>query len=726
MPASSRAHLLLPSPQGLLHYDLLEDTAFLGAGGKRGLIATPMPFQAAKLVLSDDGGGFVVRALPGEAPPDVNGVESEGARVRDGDRIRLGDQVALFRTNGVLPPPPLATAPPLSAESADAAAPAAARSTAPRSRKAPARPAVPSGARSGARVLGVLAAMLFLFAVYQAVQFLQTPPAPVPAAVTAAMTTPVTVSLPREEQAAEDDLARIEQQDRDHASEENLPAIVALYTGLARSAPGTPAGQRAAAHVSEAWPRLADFQWKSVSLDTDGAVRAGKYRRAVDGLQQFDARFGGTEKGALGRARLEAVRASARASLDGLRQRIAPLMATDPSRAYRILTMSGLELPPDLEAELGALMSRVRDLWGTPPPPKEEGAPPPKEGPPGPDAGGRPTPGNPPGKPTPGFRPPPTLPGEEPAAPTPGTDADAAARTVWEKARTDLLAKHWADAKKGYGTLLKEWKDTSLVSSHLDRVRAGRQAADFGLRGAAALLTGNATVKNERLEVEYTFEEDKALPPDFAIDQPFPGDEVASAEARSGMAILSGSTSMLLKVVFDPLDVSCEMDAVADEPRDFGLVAFQEGHDYRACAMHVGNTQFRLKKGSAATVLSGHVLWMFGDGVWRDADPGERGFIRLAVKNGNGLKPEENVTVRLELKSGQAAGEIHAKGENVELKGALKGDDGKGMGPLRVGAFAYKGRVGIRRLAISGKVDAAWATKQLDALLDLETGPDGK
>ena len=31
------------------------------------------------------------------------------------------------------------------------------------------------------------------------------------------------------------------------------------------------------------------------------------------------------------------------------------------------------------------------------------------------------------------------------------------------------------------------------------------------------------------------------------------------------MAVLSGSTSLMLKVVFDPTDVVWEMDAVADE-----------------------------------------------------------------------------------------------------------------------------------------------------------------
>jgi len=705
MPASSRAHLLLPSSQGLVHYDLLEETAFLGKGRKGGLVARPAPFPEAKVVLADDGAGYVIRALPGEPPPDVNGAPGEGARVRDGDRLRLGDQVALFRTSQAFVPPPVATVP--------APATATAASTAPRPRRAPVRPSPSSGARQGARVLTVLAGVLFVFSAYQAVRLLQTPRAAAPAPVTSTMTQPVEIVLPREEQAAEDELALVEKFALEHPAEEHLPEVVARYVGVARSRVGTAAGQRAAAHVSEAWPHLADYAWKGTSLETDAAAQSGKYRRAVVALASFDAKFAGTEKGALARARLESVRAAARSALEGLRQKVAPLVATDPTRAYRILTTSGLELPADLEAELAGLMARVRDSWGTPPAPGE--------GPAGRDApGGRTGPGT-------GFKPPPTPPGEGPApAPTPGGDREVTARGVWEKARTDLLAKRWTEARKGYGQLLKEWKDTLLVSGRLDRVRAGRQAADFGLRGAAALLAEEATWKDGRLEVEYQFEDDKSFATDFQIEQPFPGEETASAEVRSGMAILSGATSMLLKVVFDPSDVTWEIDAVADEPRDFGLIGFQDGHDYRACAMHVGNTQFRLKKGSAATVLSGHVLWLFGDGVWKDADPGERGFVRIAVKNGNGLKPEESVRVRCEIKGGQISGEIHAKTENVDLKGALKGDDGKGIGPLRVGAFAYKGRVGIRRLWISGKVDPAWSTRQLDALLDLETGPDGK
>ena len=136
------------------------------------------------------------------------------------------------------------------------------------------------------------------------------------------------------------------------------------------------------------------------------------------------------------------------------------------------------------------------------------------------------------------------------------------------------------------------------MRAHPERVRAGRQAADFGVRGPAALLREEATWKDGRLECEWQFDDDKAFLADFVVEQPMAGDEPVEAEVRSGMAILSGNTSMMLKVVFDPSDVTWEADCVADDHRDYGLIGLQESKDYRAFAMEVWNTQFRLKKGS--------------------------------------------------------------------------------------------------------------------------------
>jgi hypothetical protein len=291
------------------------------------------------------------------------------------------------------------------------------------------------------------------------------------------------------------------------------------------------------------------------------------------------------------------------------------------------------------------------------------------------------------------------------------------------QAKADLDAKRWTEARKEFGELLRSYGGTAVVTAGKERIRAGRRAADYALRGPAALLHAEATWKNGRLEAEWSFDDPRALE-DFTTEQPFAGDEPLSGEVRAGMAILSGSTAILLKVVFDPTDVMVEAECTADEHRDYGLIALQDGNEYRAAAMNVGNTQFRLKKGSAAKVLPGHVLWLYGDGVWRDADPGTRGFVRIGVKNSNGLRGGERATVKFELHQDKVSGEIHGKNDTTDLSGKLVGDDGKGIGPVRVGAFAYTGRVGVDRLKIVGKPDALWLSKQLDALLAAASGPD--
>jgi len=44
-----------------------------------------------------------------------------------------------------------------------------------------------------------------------------------------------------------------------------------------------------------------------------------------------------------------------------------------------------------------------------------------------------------------------------------------------------------------------------------------------------------------------------------------------------------------------------------------------------------------------------------GEGVWKDADPGERGFVRIAERGNNKLAAGERIRVSLELKAGHAA-----------------------------------------------------------------------
>ena len=97
MSPRRRAHLLLPSPLGVVEYDILEDTAYVGPGERGGLTANPLPFMKAVAVLTASEGGYVLRALPGEATPMVNGAEGEGRRLADGDKIAFGSEQTVYR-----------------------------------------------------------------------------------------------------------------------------------------------------------------------------------------------------------------------------------------------------------------------------------------------------------------------------------------------------------------------------------------------------------------------------------------------------------------------------------------------------------------------------------------------------------------------------------------------------------------------------------------------------
>ena len=111
------------------------------------------------------------------------------------------------------------------------------------------------------------------------------------------------------------------------------------------------------------------------------------------------------------------------------------------------------------------------------------------------------------------------------------------------------------------------------------------------------------------------------------------------------------------------------------------------------------------------------------DGAWSATDPGELGFIKLAQETRPALVPSKKVRLSLSIRSGNAAGEVRSGNDAASLAGAIRGDDGKGIGALRVGAHVFTSVVGIERLKIDGKVDMAWFERRIAELGALDTGP---
>jgi hypothetical protein len=67
-----------------------------------------------------------------------------------------------------------------------------------------------------------------------------------------------------------------------------------------------------------------------------------------------------------------------------------------------------------------------------------------------------------------------------------------------------------------------------------------------------------------------------------------------SALSKDWARFSAGVCGAKMHIVYDP-DATWEAECFSDEPRDYGVIAFQDGPGYRALGWEVGNTQLRYK-----------------------------------------------------------------------------------------------------------------------------------
>lgn len=715
------AHLLLPSGAlGVRAYDVLEEAVFLGPG-KHGVAAAPMPFPQASVALTFDGTTFVARALPGAPALLVNGAPGEGARLSDGDRLGVAGESVLVRLEPGRAAAPPATAPAEAAERRSAGPRRVVTTTA--------------GWNHLTWVVGLLGLGLL---VWTALHAIEDAGALNEAARARARALPEPVAPPTGD---EERVAReyLQAEAYERSQPDNPEAAVKVWREfLARFGPKEgqrPSGEALAAAarleaLHEVWARQV---FERLAAEARRQALNGRFATSLEALRAFEARFGATSTAAEVAPLREELTRGARAAFEALRAKVEPLIGSAPRQAHGALIGSGLELPPDIGAELAALLERavegIRRRGNAPPEPPAAPAPappspvppspaPPSPVPPGPEAPApeRPAP-EPPAAPQPfGQRPRrDDEPGGQAAAP------DAAARGAWTAARAHLLAGRHAEARAGYEAVLRDHARDPLVTSHRSRLVAGLRAARAHLEGPRALLSVPAEGKGLSLEVSYLFEDPTRWADDFDIAKPFSTDLPTDGAPDRGEMLLKGGTGLLHVLVFGK-DVRVEAQVTAVVARDFGLLAVEESDHFRAVLLDLANTRFQLKKGDAARVQPGHVLWFIGEGVWSAADPGEHGFIKIAERPTSKLENGDGGRLELVRRGERLEGGFHGRTDGVFLEGTVKGDDGKGMGAARVGAFVNGGELRLKSLTISGTVDAPWWAQRLK---DLEQGDPG-
>ncbi len=695
MPPRPHAHLMLPSPLGLLEYDVLEDAVFLGPGRRGGLRANPTPFRGAQVALTRKEDGYLARPLPGESAPDINGEAIEEKALVDGDRIRIGDQVALFRTERG-PVKAAAALPALD----DAPPPPPRRAT-----QAPARnPAV--------AVITFTALAILLAATYRAVNHLKA----IQSARVSDSRLPE-LEKPREAvpgRALKELMLLNQQVLRTPERHEQLIGQFEAFQRRHRDTPGAheeiaSAGERIR-ELMEAWSAKERtlLDKKIASLEA-----AQQFARALKEIRDFEERFSATEAAEGLDARRRTVRANAQKALDQLIAKVEPLITPQPREAHRLLIGVSHEYPADMAAGVIALLERCvarmvamgeQQRRRTPQKPPEKGR------------------GDPALPPFPGPDDPPP---EQPVPPTPNEDAtrDAQCRDAWAAARKDLLEARYPEALQGYTMLIQQYGNTAYYRAHKSKITAGRHAAKVGALGPEGLVGVPVEKKKRgRIELEYHFNDQNVYEQDFTVEQPFSSEMPVQARWKRGTVIMEKATGLLHRLVFLP-DVTLEATVTVQQPHDFGALCVQESDDFRAILFNVANTLFKLKKGANKKANDGHVLWYIGQGVWAAADKDAHGFIKIAERGTVKLKSGDRIKIELTRSKDSAQGSFQGKTDGVNLEGKVKGDDGSTMGSGRVGLFTNSGIITVESVRISGVVDMEWFRKELSFLVAADPGP---
>lgn len=703
------AQLLLPSASlGLRAYDVLEETVFVGPG-KQGLVASALPFPKAAAVLAWQGDHFTVRALPGEPEPLVDGQPAAARTAGHESRVALGGEVLQVRleqvpaarsgagraTAGSAPARPAGTPPP---------SPAPQR-RAPGTRPPPRRVLAPhAGWNHLTWIFTTLGLLLLLVTALGAVDSLDTLrdaervrnlrlPEPTPPAA-------------GDQERITRELMGAEVFERERP--DDIDGAIARWRELLRKFPGE-AGQpprpeilAAAARLEALHERAAVRGMDDLRSTLDSQRRAKRFGSALEAVRAYEQRFGDTAPAAALPGLKDELQKDAATELEILKQKVRPLLASAPRQAHSLLVGGGLELPPDLAGEVAALAEQALEGMrrrGAEPLPREQPA----------------APASPATAPA--------APGAPPAPAAPGVPGpEEAARTLWRTAHGHLQAGRGVEALAAYEELLAKHSRLALVDEGRRRVLAGRLAARAMARGPAGLLAGAAQVRRGRLECDYAFSDPKVVEQDFTIEKPFASDLPLDAVPVEGDVVLRGTTGVFHLPVYTS-DVHVEAEATAVVAKDLGLLAVADEDRFRALLLDLANTRFRLKKGDAATVQAGHVLWFMGEGVWKDADPGEHGFIKIAERGSSTLKPGERVKLTFTRKGDRLEGGLESKSDGVALEGRVRGDDGGGMGSARVGVFVHGGELRLRTLRISGIVDTAWFERYVKDLVASAGGP---
>ena len=327
-----------------------------------------------------------------------------------------------------------------------------------------------------------------------------------------------------------------------------------------------------------------------------------------------------------------------------------------------------------------------------------------------PSGGPRPAPGGGPA-PGPGAETrPPADGGPKPPPPTAPPDEEAAA--LFRASRTALEQGRLGEAERGFYRLLTEFKDAKIVRDYgqevghryLDAVKRGR--------GVAGLFRAPVQFRGNRLSLRWNFE-DAAEAEDWETLRTFAVPTRANFVVRDGELAADGAGAFMLRACFRTESVVMSFRIRPGvPPQDMGAMMAEPKELGNHLLFTLGNSHFKLDKGPNAYAAPGHLIFVFGKGMWARGDADQIGFVRTGFSEEPKLKPREWVEIECAKERDRARFVVDGK----VIQGKAVGDNKYEITGVRPALFVLLSEARFDEVTVEGEIDPAWALAERNRL----------
>lgn len=324
------------------------------------------------------------------------------------------------------------------------------------------------------------------------------------------------------------------------------------------------------------------------------------------------------------------------------------------------------------------------------------------------------SPDRPPGAPEkPGSaKEPPPSPGKPPAPPAKPAGRDEEAAALFRSSREALEKGRLGEAERGFYRLLAEYRDAKIVRDY--GVEVAQRMADCLRRGrgVAGLFHGGIQWKGERVVLTWEFE-DAAEAGDWETVRPFDVPNRGTFAVEHGEVSARGAAAFMLRAAFRPETVTMSFRLNPGEPaQDMGAMFAETKDPGNHLLFTVANDFFKLGKGAKAYPIAGNVIFVFGRGMWKDADAGMLGFVKTGVSEEPKVPARKWTEVEVSKEKDRAKFVLEGKA----ITGRAVGDNKYELTGIRPALFVLLSEARFDEVTVEGELDPAWVLAERESV----------